>query len=109
MAKQQWRRITPEKRRQIVRLAAKGVTQQQIAEVVDLSQGAVGVVVRPLGGVIRKEMWEPSDNRLSLEDRVEIRIGLEQGLSVRAIGRRIDRNASTICREVNANGGRHSY
>ncbi len=59
MAKQQWRRITPEKRRQIIRLAAKGVTQQQIAEVVDLSHGAVGVVVRPLGGVIRKEMWEP--------------------------------------------------
>ena len=109
MAKQQWRRITPEKRRQIIRLAAKGVTQQQIAEVVDLSHGAVGVVVRPLGGVIRKEMWEPGDNRLSLDDRVEIRIGLEQGLSVRAIGRRIDRNASTICREVNANGGRHSY
>jgi transposase, IS30 family len=104
-----WRRITPEKRREIIRLAASGATYEQISETVDLSQGAVGIVVTPLGGVIRKEMWDPGIRRLSLDNRVEIRIGLEQGLSLRAIGRRLGRNASTICREVNANGGPRNY
>ncbi len=107
--RQHYRRITPGKRRQILRLAAQGATYQQIAEAVDLSHGAVGIVVLPLGGVIRKELWAPSCKRLSLDDRVEIRVCLEQGLSLRAIGRRLGRNASTVCREVNANGGRHNY
>lgn len=87
-----YRRITPEKRRQVLRLAAQGATYQQIAETVDLSRGSVGIVVMPLGGVIRKEMWEPSESRLSLEERVEIRLGLEADLSVRAIARRIGRH-----------------
>ena len=104
-----WRRITPEKRRQIIRLAAKGATYRQIADAVDLSQGAVRIVVKPLGGVTRKEMWNQGTRRLSLDDRVEIRIGLEQGLSLRAIGRHLGRDASTICREVKANGGHKSY
>lgn len=104
-----YRRITPEKRRQVLRLAAQGATEKQIAAAVDLSHGAIGIVVRPLGGVIRKEMWAPGSTRLALDDRVEIRLGLEQGLSLRAIGRRINRAASTISREVNANGGRHHY
>ena len=107
--RQHYRRITPDKRRQVIRLAAQGATQRQIAETVDLSHGAVGIVVRPLGGVIRKEMWAPSSKLLSLDDRVEIRLGLEQGLSLRAIGRRLGRDGSTVCREVNANGGRHHY
>jgi transposase, IS30 family len=104
-----YRRITPDKRRLILRLAAQGATQQQMAEAADLSNGAVWIVTAPLGGVIRKELWASSPKRLSLEDRVEIRIGLEQGLSLRAIGRRLGRNASTVCREVNANGGRRAY
>lgn len=104
-----WRRITPDKRRQIIRLAAKGATYEDIAKRVDLSRGAVAIVVKPLGGVIRKEMWESGGNRLSLDERVEIKIGLERGLSVRAIARRTARNPATISREVNANGGRHRY
>jgi IS30 family transposase len=104
-----WRPITPEKRREIIRLVSKGASYREIASAVDLSFGAVWIVVKPLGGVTRKEMWNQGTRRLSLDDRVEIRIGLEQGLSLRAIGRRIGRNASTICREVKANGGRNSY
>lgn len=78
-----WRRVTPEKRAEIIRLAAKGLTKHEIAREVGRSYGAVGLVVQPLGGVIRKEMWEPAKNRITLDDRVEIRIGLEQGLSLR--------------------------
>jgi IS30 family transposase len=104
-----WRRITPEKRREITRLAAKGWTHNRIAEAVDLSHGAVGIVVTPLGGVIRKEMWNHGNRRLSIEDRVEIKIGLEADLSLRAIARRIGRDPATVCREVSANGGRARY
>jgi IS30 family transposase len=104
-----WRRITPEKRCQIIRLAAQGKTYRQIAEVVDLSKDAVAIVVKPLGGVIRKEMWDPGGSRLSLEERVEIRIRLERDLSLRAIARDLGRDPATISREVKANGGRQDY
>ncbi len=104
-----WRRITHEKRCQIIRLAAQGKTYRQIADTVDLSDSAVAIVVKPLGGVIRKEMWDPGGRRLSLEERVEIRIGLERGLSLRAIARDLGRDPATISREVKANGGPQEY
>lgn len=104
-----YRRITPEKRRQLLRLAAQGATHQEIASALDLGRTNVRLVVAPLGGVIRKEILSTSPHRLSLDDRVEIRICLEKGLSLRAIGRRLGRHASTICREVNANGGPTTY
>jgi len=104
-----WRRIPPDKRRQIIKLAAKGATYRQIAETLDVWPVSIGIVLRPLGGVSRKEMWDQGTRRLSLQERIEIRLGLEQRLSLRCIARKIERNASTICREVNANGGRHSY
>jgi IS30 family transposase len=107
--KRRWRRITSDKRRQIIRLASQGATYRQIADQVDLSQGAVGIVVKPLGGVTRKEMWDPGTRRLSLDERIEIRLGLEQDLSMRVIARRIGRDPATVSREVKANGGRHRY
>jgi transposase, IS30 family len=104
----QWK-ITTEQRREIIRLAAKGITQQQIADTVDLSKSTVSLILIPLGGVIRKEMWNPGTRHLSLDERVEIRIGLERCDSFRAIARQLGRNVSTVSREVNANGGRHRY
>jgi DNA-binding NarL/FixJ family response regulator len=56
------RTITPEKRRQIIRLAAKGATYRQIAKEVDLSNGAVGIVVKPLGGVTPQRDVGPGDD-----------------------------------------------
>jgi len=109
MAKRQWRRITPEVRREIIRLGATGASYEEIARVVSRSAGAVGAVLRPLGGVIRPEAWQPAAGRLSVDDRVEIRLGLERGESYETIGRRVGRHRSTICREVKANGGRDSY
>jgi IS30 family transposase len=50
-----------------------------------------------------------SELRLSLEEREEISRGLAAGLSIRAIADGLDRSPSTVCREVNANGGRTKY
>jgi len=47
--------------------------------------------------------------RLSLDEREEIRVGLEQQMSLRAIAVQLGRAPSTISREVAANGGRDEY
>jgi transposase, IS30 family len=101
--------MSPETRRELYRLAAKGKGSREIAESIGYTQRSVNMVLRPLGGVIRKELWEPATGRLSSEERVEIRIGIERHESYRCIARRLNRNVSTISREVNANGGRRSY
>ncbi|MCU1430850.1 MAG: integrase [Actinomycetia bacterium] len=97
-------------RRQIVGLAAQGRSQREIAATVTCSQMTVCRVLRPLGGVRRSDVvWEPSPQRLSLEERIEIRLGLERGESLAALGRRLGRATSTISRDVAANGGRDGY
>jgi IS30 family transposase len=92
-----------------MRLAARGASHREIAGRVSVSLGSVGSVLRPLGGVIRRDMLKVTGKRLSLEDRVEIRVGLGAGESVRSISARLGRAPSTISREVNANGGRDGY
>jgi len=109
MRKRRWVKLPPELRREVIRMAAKGATYEQIVASLDLANGTIQRVIQPLGGVIRKDMLEVSGKRLSVEERVEIRLALERGLSYRCIARQLDRCASTICREVNANGGRQAY
>src|SRR5581483_6853994 len=50
-----------------------------------------------------------SELRLSLAEREEISRGLAAGLSMRAIAAGMHRAPSTVCREVNANGGARHY
>jgi transposase, IS30 family len=110
MARQRrWKKLPPEFRRQVMRGAARGLTQRQITAAADVSLSAVIGVLRPLGGVIPPDVPLSNGNRLSLEDRVEIRVGLEQGHSLRRIARTLTRAPSTISREVKANGGLKAY
>jgi IS30 family transposase len=44
-----------------------------------------------------------------LDDRIEIKLGLERGESYQQTAERIGRHKSTVCREVNRNGGRGAY
>jgi IS30 family transposase len=104
-----YRRLTPEVRREVMRLAARGLTAKQILARVDTSNGSLWRVLRPLGGVIRTDMLAPTGRRLSLAERVEIRVGLERGWSYHRIGAELGRAASTVCREVAAGGGRDGY
>src|SRR4051794_1386670 len=107
--RRRWRRLPDAVRREVIREAAGGATYGEILERVDVSVGTVTRVLAPLGGVIRRSGWSPSPARLSAEERVEIRLGLERGESLRAVGRRLGRSPSTVAREVAANGGRDGY
>jgi transposase, IS30 family len=105
-----WRRLDRDVRRRVIQLAAKGWTHERIAREVCRSRGAVGWVLQPLGGVWRSdECWDPSPKRLSLDERVEIRIGLELRVSFAGLARQLRRATSTISREVATNGGRDGY
>jgi IS30 family transposase len=103
------RALSPAVRREIVRLAAQGWTYRQIMAGLNCSMGAVQRRLQPYGGVYRRGYWQVSAARLSLPERVEIRLGLERGWSLRRIGAGLGRAASTISREVAANGGRGGY
>jgi transposase, IS30 family len=107
--RRRWHKLPPEVRREIIRLAAKGRSWDQIRLEIDCSVGTVCNVLRPLGGVYRPGMWQVSTARLSLPDRVEIRLGLERAWSLRRIARALGRAASTVSREVAGNGGRDGY
>ena len=102
-------RVTPEARRAVLRAAAVGGTQLSIAEVSGCSKGVVWAVMRSVGGVIRKDMLMASPGRLSMEDRVEIRIGLERAWSFTEIARQVGVSTSTVSREVARHGGRDRY
>jgi IS30 family transposase len=54
-------------------------------------------------------MWVCSGFRLSLEERVEIYLGVQLGETLTAVAARLGRAPSTVCREVAANGGRDRY
>jgi transposase, IS30 family len=59
---------------------------------------------RECGGVSPVELSEPTGRYLDLAEREEIACGLERGESKRSIGRRLNRSASAISREVRLNG-----
>jgi len=107
--RRRWKYLPPDVRREIIRLAATGATRDQIRLQADVAIGTVSNVLRPLGGAIRAEMWAPSAVRLSVEERIEVRLGLERGWSLRRIAAAVGRSPSTVAREVNANGGRVGY
>ena len=110
MAKRRWRRITPEVRREVIRLARSGATYRDIKGKIGLPVGSVALVLQPLGGVLRREQWQcRSRFRLSVDERIELQVSLEQGKSFRVIAGELGRAVSTISREVNNHGGRDGY
>lgn len=103
------KRLSPELEREVRRLAAKGHGLREIGRQLRCSRHAVSNVLIREPRPQSASDWNPSPARLSMDEREEIRAGLERGESVTAIAASIDRAVSTVSREVAGNGGRDGY
>jgi len=102
--------LTREQKQLALRLKAGGMKMNAIAREINTSLGTVEAIVRGKQERLGKEAeWTPAPGRLCLEDRVVIMLGLKEGRSMSAIARSLGRHASTVTREVAANGGRSPY
>lgn len=102
--------LTNEQKQLAFRLRARGWRLVDIARQVGCSAPMVGLMVRD--GRFRTGMpdvWQPRAGCLTVAEREEILVGLKAGESLSAIARQLGRSASTISREVAANGGREGY
>lgn len=85
-----------------------GESISDIARALHKAPGSIHGMIEATGG------FSPPERRrrrcaLTLAEREEISRGLATGESLRAIATRLGRSASTVCREVNRNGGRNRY
>ena len=85
-----------------------GESISDIARALQKPPGSIHGMLEATGGI------SPPQRRrrrcaLTLAEREEISRGLATGESLRAIAARLSRSASTVCREVNRNGGRRRY
>jgi IS30 family transposase len=101
-------RFSEEDRETIWDLRESGVPVKRIAKHLDRQNSSLRRFIADHGGT-RPTLRQRSELRLSLEEREEISRGLAAGLSIRAIAEGLERSPSTVCREVNANGGRTKY
>jgi IS30 family transposase len=64
-------------------------------------------------GGVKPRLLEPKTSgsrpRLTFEDRIEIEVGVRTNESLQSMGKRLGRPASTIKREIDANGVRNRY
>jgi IS30 family transposase len=105
---QMWRRFSEEERQTIWDMREAGVPIKRIARHPGRQNVSLRKFIADAGGK-RPTARQRSELRLSLEEREEISRGLAASDSVRAIAEALGRSPSTVCREVNANGGRRKY
>jgi IS30 family transposase len=103
-----WRRFSEEERQTIWDMREAGVPVKRIAKHLGRQNVSLRKFIADAGGK-RPTPRQRSELRLSLEEREEISRGLAAGDSIRAIAEALGRSPSTVCREVNANGGRKKY
>ena len=101
-------RFSAEDRETIWNMREAGVPVQRIAKHLGRQNSSLRMFIADHGGT-RPTARERSELRLSLEEREEISRGLAAELSIRSIAAGLERSPSTVCREVNANGGRKKY
>jgi IS30 family transposase len=92
------------------RLRAQGMSLRDIAKEVGCSHSGIDVMLAgKQSRVAKAESWTPRQGHLTADEREEILLGLHRGESMSAIARQLDRQPSTVTREVKANGGRDKY
>ena len=101
-------RLTREERLAVRRLISAGCSFEEAAATVRCSTKTVQRLLNTVGGMPPRHATR-STQQLSLAEREEVSRGLEAGASYRAIARRLGRAPSTVCREVNGNGGPWRY
>ena len=101
-------RFSEEDKKTIWDMREAGVPVKRIAKHLGRQNSSLRKSIADAGGR-RPSARERCELRLSFAEREEISRGAAAGLSFRAIARGTGRSASTICREVNANGGRAKY
>lgn len=97
------RGVSPERARLLLDHLAAGLNPSRAAPLAGVSKTFAYDLYHKIGGVCRPPGTTYSDRYLNCEKRLEIARLREAGLSLRAIGRRIGVNASTVCRELNRN------
>lgn len=99
--------------REFWREVAKGLTSEQAAAAVGVSQAAGTRWFRERGGMATFMTSTLTGRYLSFSEREEIAVLKAQGAGVREIGRRLGRSPSTISRELRRNaatrGGKLDY
>ena len=86
----------------------QGESLWSIARSINRTSSTIYGILSPTGG-IRPPERKRSSLALSLAEREEISRGLVANISIRKIASGLERSPSTICREVNRNGGCSEY
>jgi IS30 family transposase len=85
-----------------------GESISDISRTLKKRPGSIHGMLKAQGGIAQPH-GRRSRLALTLGEREEISRGLAAGESLRATAARLGRSASTVCREVNRNGGRGGY
>ena len=100
--------FTDEEKERIWDMHQAGIPVKRIARTMGRQNVSLRVLISRSGG-IRPRARVINERHLSLVEREEISRGLAAGLSLRSIASELGRAPSTICRELNANGGLQRY